>query len=942
MWSCVLWFFLLLLSNKETGLFVSSSNSTLSSAAKVIYTSGGVVNVRYLDSKLGSIKNIAAAVWVVDFDQTLYFNHTDQLLTSITDANKLMGLTRIICDNGKVMIDSHPEYGMARAKVPRFALPLTKSIHYAKPNLKRITESLKKEIFEQGIDQFNRFAVAVLFEKGNHGSQYCHSGICVHSLHSCKVKFLSTKSQDWSPPVSMTTNNGHVIIADTRPYDLRALLQIERNRKSTVVKTFPTQPKNSSKVYKMTKLPRLTDHPIFSHTENPSRKRINPQYFGASKNDGGKTEYFPTKWFTHEEYYSFLQVMVNMQTHLFIGGDPNPNMDAFQNIAENQMDKWMFALTIPTLTEMLHKVLEPTLMDFLGPMVNRIFPGSQPQARRRLLATSGNKLARFLRHKFSKVKTENERKLSANDKRVIQNIRKKVSPPLKRALQAALDKHDKMFPTRSAVINQRKLFFKRIMGQIMPRAEKWRWQHKNPDPEFKPIKIPPAKVVEEPMPKPIKHKKPIPEPCMGLKGPESVANCIKNAFSPVTMKDPKSQLENDKAYMDALKDAQIAESLEDGFGTKSFKPVSLKKTKKLEIKETKLGALEKRVQTAMDEIKSLHSLPDDSRRFSFAVFRRLKDRVRRRRREVNNGKLPEEMFPESTVATSFLELFVGLRSGGCDVHQSVNSCEKQREQFEVAGAHGPESGKCVWCTRREGGAEEGRCVEEAHGADIESRAAANGISGVKCHAFSPVGYPPLGKSEQENPDDINPIKKPHVQTETNTGWTPTAEQLADTNIETTMMMIMDRIHEEASIGLKMTVNNTVFRTTNAMLTEAISNGLVESLSETLTALLSRSVLRVGTKEITADLVPTVTHILSSSLTMSLTRSPKNDFYCTYCKTYGYYCTYCIQSSKDDYAKDYYANYFAQYYSKYYTFQYVDVFAEGFAGESIIDGSIDRD
>ena len=41
-------------------------------------------------------------------------------------------------------------------------------------------------------------------------------------------------------------------------------------------------------------------------------------------------------------------------------------------------------------------------------------------------------------------------------------------------------------------------------------------------------------------------------------------------------------------------------------------------------------------------------------------------------------------------------------------------------------------------------------------------------------------------------------------------------------------------------------------------------------------------------------------------------------------------------------KDYYANYFAQYYSKYYTFQYVDVFAEGFAGESIIDGSVASD
>ena len=81
------------------------------------------------------------------------------------------------------------------------------------------------------------------------------------------------------------------------------------------------------------------------------------------------------------------------------------------------------------------------------------------------------------------------------------------------------------------------------------------------------------------MPKPIKHKKPIPEPCMGLKGPESVANCIKNAFSPVTMKDPKSQLENDKAYMDALQDARKAESLEDGFDTKSFKPVSFKNKK---------------------------------------------------------------------------------------------------------------------------------------------------------------------------------------------------------------------------------------------------------------------------------------------------------------------------------------------------------------------------
>ena len=90
----------------------------------------------------------------------------------------------------------------------------------------------------------------------------------------------------------------------------------------------------------MTKLPRLTVIQFFPY-RSPSRKRINPQYF--VKSDGGKTEYFPT--LVHPRGIAHSSIMVNMQTHLFIGGDPNPNMDAFQNIAESQMDKWMFALT---------------------------------------------------------------------------------------------------------------------------------------------------------------------------------------------------------------------------------------------------------------------------------------------------------------------------------------------------------------------------------------------------------------------------------------------------------------------------------------------------------------------------------------------------------------------------------------------------------------------
>ena len=130
------------------------------------------------------------------------------------------------------------------------------------------------------------------------------------------------------------------------------------------------------------------------------------------------------------------------------------------------------------------------------------------------------------------------------------------------------------------------------------------------------------------------------------------------------------------------------------------------------------------------------------------------------------------------------------------------------------------------------------------------------------------------------------------------------------------------------------IESSVFRESNIMMTEELTNGLTEDLSSSLSATMSRSLLRKNTREITAKVVPIVTHILTATLGQALTRRPKDDYYCHYCRTQKIYCNLCFQSTKGDYEKDYYSSYFAEYYSKYYTYYYGEVLAEGFAGESV--------
>ena len=936
----------------------ASAAATRSTAAKVIYTSGSVIHVKYSDENSHRQKEIAAAIWVIDFDQPLYYNGTEILVSSIKDANKFLGATRIICEEGKVMIESHPEFGVPRSEIPRFALSLTKKSHYNNLHLKHTIEFLKTQIYEKNEEPTNRYALTVLFTKNKHNTRYCHSGICIDRLHSCKVQFLAPMSQDWSPHSILSKVNGNAIITETKPFDLRPLLDVP---KKTNERRHSHHNINKNSIHNITKrhkhsaqLPQLEEYPMFSHTERPSFKRatrIGADGKARPMDAYDKTNFFRKKWFTHEEYYSLLQVAVKLQDQVFVGSDPNPVMDSLNNIFENQFMNWAFETVLPNLKEMLHKLLEPLLeMKLRGPIDKRVNPGSKPGMgglpfrRRRLFMKKLNEI------KFPKKATEKYRRtLSKNDLRMFQQMRKQFSKPLRKIVEKVAKKMStKEFRFSETTINlikeQSFMSFAAAIEKSAPRSSKWRWKANNPPPKTNTMNVPEVKEKEEPIPEPlVVKKKVIPEPCMGLKGPISVAFCIKNALIPLKMANETIERETDRAYINALEDAKMAEKIEHNVDVKNIQKPSLAKMKRREGNDTKLRVLEKKVESAMGEIDTMPGVDHSTRPFAYRVFKRLKDRVRRRRRQINNGVLPEEVYPATDLfATSFLQLFSKTKNGGCDLHQSVKACETARELFKVAGKHGPESGKCVWCTRRAGGAEEGRCAEEEHGAEIEENARNNGIHGVKCNAFTPKGLPPIGSMEQDNPDNLAPIKKPHTQSETKQGWNPGAEVLSDTTVETTMAMIMDRIHREAAVGLSMTVNQTVFRTTNLMLTEEISDGLVEQLSESLTALLSRSVLRSGTKEITSQLVPTVTHILSSSLTMSLTRSPKNDFYCHYCQKFRFYCTYCKTASKEDYEKAYYASYYAAYYSKYYTFAYVDIFAEGFAGEAIVDGNLDRD
>ena len=61
------------------------------------------------EEKLDRI-SFMAAVWIVDFDQPLYFKK--KLWVDYDgEANDILGLTRLSCLNGHVLIDSHPRHG---------------------------------------------------------------------------------------------------------------------------------------------------------------------------------------------------------------------------------------------------------------------------------------------------------------------------------------------------------------------------------------------------------------------------------------------------------------------------------------------------------------------------------------------------------------------------------------------------------------------------------------------------------------------------------------------------------------------------------------------------------------------------------------------------------------------------------------------------------------
>jgi hypothetical protein len=93
-----------------------------------------------------------------------------------------------------------------------------------------------------------------------------------------------------------------------------------------------------------------------------------------------------------------------------------------------------------------------------------------------------------------------------------------------------------------------------------------------------------------------------------------------------------------------------------------------------------------------------------------------------------------------------------------------------------------------------------------------------------------------------------------------------------------------------------------------------------------------AITRVATNGISANLIPSLTHSVTATISQSLTRSPRTDFYCWYCKHEKVYCSYCHAGMTAASATDYYGSYYAEYYSRYYAYWYGSVLGDGFVDD----------
>ena len=844
------------------------------------------------EEKLDRI-SFMAAVWIVDFDQPLYFKK--KLWVDYDgEANDILGLTRLSCLNGHVLIDSHPRHGQKNVvnfgpekKLPEFLIPLGKRLVFRNKMVRHMVETLRNT--ESGGLKPNRFSTFLIFENNavNHHGRYCHSGICSDELETCTLHFLAKEIQDWLP---------HALL--TGPTQL----EVDAVRTQTQAHTIPTDSARASVAeYRPEKeyydhkyipgLPDLVSHVVYGDDEENKRRQEDEAKNARSGLEKGTM--FPSTWFSRPSIYSMLQILEKGKTMARLD---DQTKDGFREIVDSQIILWSTTLIQPKYEKTLAVTQEATRMStLLGPMEKAIDPGAPIMGRRR----------RLLSEMFeTKQKSFTRRIVSVEDVPTAEarNILLKYFHSVEELAYTARERLTKKLHASLLELGL----------DINPnKAKKWRWQKNDPE-----VNQPEPKVkLSETLPLPsipISKKKKW-DPCLEPHSPASVAACIKHASGP-DLKDKNIE----DAYVAAYRNALNAELMEQG---KDPMPVNATLPKKDSSQEK--SPLIVKLETSIRDIrkaKEIHELSEDASDKSIAVLKRLENEV---------GLLGQAEDERLGGAGSLLEIGErthGRVSASCDESRSRSSCEKAREIYGANPGNSIYKDACVWCYRIEGGATQGRCVSQEHSTKKE-------MQHYKCTSFEPLGFENK-PDESKQVADTTPIQEAASNDNPAGGGSVTLSSYTDGAVANTMMELMDTMHARTIDGLRKSINDTVFRSTNMMVTEQLTGSLVESLTENVASMLSRTVLRVGNKKIAAKSVPALTHIVTASLGQALTRSPKNDYYCHYCKEFKYYCDFCFRSSVEDYQKDYYSSYYAEYYSQYYTFYYEGPLGEGFAGEII--------
>jgi len=120
------------------------------------------------------------------------------------------------------------------------------------------------------------------------------------------------------------------------------------------------------------------------------------------------------------------------------------------------------------------------------------------------------------------------------------------------------------------------------------------------------------------------------------------------------------------------------------------------------------------------------------------------------------------------------------------------------------------------------------------------------------------------------------------------------------------------------IELFPTVKYSVYRGAVRGLSQSLTKSITNALVDALLKKLFMGLTRHTTRELTTRMTIGLTHALASTVTHSLSRSPKDDYYCHYCEEHSLYCNQCAAATTKEYELDYRISYYATYFSTYYS------------------------